>query len=74
MFKTRVFDLAPAAGYPTDDALAEAMGLSPAFVSRVRNGTRQVGPGFIAGALRAFPGCTFDDLFVVEGRDPAAVA
>jgi hypothetical protein len=50
------------------------MDVSEALVSRVKNEERGVNRTFIAGALRAFPGKTFDDLFVIEPDEPASVA
>lgn len=70
--RTRVFELAAAHGYANDAELADAMGISGAQVSRVRNGQRDVGQTFIIGALRAFPKLSQGDLFYVESLEPAA--
>lgn len=67
--RTRVFDLAEAEGYSTLTRLAIAMGVSLATVSRVRAEKVGAGTDFIAGALRAFPGRKFEDLFIFETGD-----
>ncbi len=72
--RTRVFDIAKEHGYENARQLATAMDVSEALVSRVKNEERGVNRTFIAGALRAFPGKTFDDLFVIEPDEPASVA
>lgn len=64
--QTRVFELAPEYGYKSDRALAAAMGVSPALVSRVRNGILGINDTFITGALRAFPDKSLDDLFFAK--------
>lgn len=69
--RTRVFDLAKDAGW-SGAALADAMGMSEATVSLVRSNKREIGQRFIAGALRAFPSLSFDDLFWYE-RSPEQV-
>jgi transcriptional regulator with XRE-family HTH domain len=70
--KTRVFDIAARQGM-TLTALAEAMDLSVAAVSRVRKGSLNGGAGsrgvssvFIAGAQRAFPTFAYGELFYIE--------
>jgi hypothetical protein len=70
---TSVFRLAGSYGYKSDRALAQAMGLSAAQVSRVRAGKRGINNSFIAGAQRAFPDKTLDELFVIqpEGTEDA---
>lgn len=46
--------------------LARLMGLSLSEVYRIRQGERRIGPQFIVGALTAFPGRKFEDLFYIE--------
>lgn len=82
--RTRVFQYKVSAGFRTDKELAQAMGISQAVVSRTL--TYELDPRdeagqppsvlFIQGALRAFLGKTFEDLFYVEAddREPAAVS
>ncbi len=48
------------------------MGRDVAELSRVKNHERGVSAGFIEGALRAFPGKSFDDLFITESNDTDA--
>lgn len=63
------------AGISTDDALAKAMGVNPATVSRVLRGTAVPGERFIAGLLLVFGVECFGDLFeVVNSTDDEAVA
>ncbi|MFC5993518.1 transcriptional regulator [Pseudonocardia hispaniensis] len=58
-----------AAGLVTDTALADAMGIHKASVSRTLAGKSQLGGNFIGGLLRAFPGLTFEDLFTLGADD-----
>ena len=60
--KTRIFELAHN-HYKNLSDLAEAMGISVSQIYRVRQGKRRINQGFIVGAMRAFPGYEFDDLF-----------
>ena len=69
-----VFALAVERGYKSDRALAKAMGVSPAMLSRVRAGKRGISSAFIAGARRAFPDVSLDDMFTVDSREPELVA
>lgn len=66
--RTRVFELAPAYGYQNNKELARAMGISEAQVSRVQRGLRGINGTFIAGARRAFPDRTLDELFPSEEK------
>lgn len=43
--------------------LAQAMEISVSQVYRVQEGKRNINCRFIIGAIKAFPGCSFDDLF-----------
>ncbi len=63
--QTKVFELAPKR-YRNLTLLAEAMGLSVSQVYRVRKGERSISEVFIVGALKAFPGYGFNDLFVLD--------
>ncbi|WP_121010755.1 helix-turn-helix domain-containing protein [Saccharothrix australiensis] len=53
------------AGYPSDYALAKAMGVNRSTVARVLNGELRPGPAFIGGALTALAPMQFEDLFEV---------
>ncbi len=63
--KTRVFEFYNG-NYTNINGLARAMGLSVSQVYRVRQGRRPVNVKFIIGALKAFPGYKFDDLFYID--------
>lgn len=69
--KTRVFDLAGQYGYTTDKALADAMGVTPSMVCRVKAGEQKITGTFVDGALRAFSDKSLDDLFYAEDCEPA---
>jgi hypothetical protein len=78
LLKTRVFDLCPGR-YKNLSELAQAMGISVSQVYRVQEGKRNINCKFIIGAIKAFPGYSFDDLFyfipeVPTGKDSRAVA
>lgn len=62
ILKTRVFDLYPR-NYSNLTELAQAMEISVSQVYRVLEGKRSINRAFIIGAVKAFPGCKFDDLF-----------
>lgn len=70
VLRTRVFELYPRY-YPTLSHLAHVMGISVSEVSRVRSGKRGINQKFIIGALTAFPGSSFDDLFYLAPGLPA---
>jgi len=63
--KTRVFEFYNGE-YANLNGLARAMGLSGSQVYRVRQDRRPVSVRFIIGALKAFPGYKFDDLFYID--------
>ena len=63
--KTRVFDIYYSK-YDNLSALAQAMELSPSYISRVRSGKRSINEKFIIGAKKAFPEKKLDDLFYFE--------
>jgi predicted transcriptional regulator len=70
ILKTRVFDLY-AERYRNLSELAEAMELSVSQVYRVVEGKRNINRKFIIGAIKAFPGYKFDDLFYFVAETPA---
>jgi hypothetical protein len=78
LLKTRVFDLCPER-YRNLSELAQAMEISVSQVYRVQDGKRKINCKFIVGAIKAFPGCSFDDLFyfvpeMPVGKDSRTVA
>jgi hypothetical protein len=78
LLKTRVFDLCPGR-YKNLSELAQAMEISVSQVYRVQEGKRNINCKFIIGAIKAFPGYSFDDLFyfipeVPAGKDSRPVA
>ncbi len=62
ILKTKVFNLY-VNNYRNLSELAEAMEISVSQVYRVLEGTRNINRKFIIGAMKAFPGYKFDDLF-----------
>lgn len=62
LLKTRVFDL-HVRNYSNLSELARAMEISVSQVYRVLEGKRNINRKFIIGAMKAFPGYKFDDLF-----------
>ena len=70
LLKTRVFDLC-LERYKNLTELADAMGISVSQVYRVQEGKRNINYKFIIGAKKAFPGCSFDDLFYFVSEVPA---
>ncbi|HEY55534.1 MAG TPA: hypothetical protein G4N91_04610 [Dehalococcoidia bacterium] len=70
LLKTRVFDLY-SGKYKNLSELAGAMDISVSQVYRVLEGKRNINRKFIIGAIEAFPGYKFDDLFYFE---PEALA
>lgn len=65
--RTRLFQRhAELTGYTTPAALATAMRVHRATVTRVLAGQQAVGASFVAGALTAFPDLTFSDLFEIQ--------
>lgn len=63
--KTRVFEIY-LSKYDNLTALAQAMELSPSYISRVRNGKRSINEKFIIGAKKAFSEYKLDELFYFE--------
>lgn len=67
--KTRIFELNH--GYYRNlSELARAMGISVSQIYRVQEGKRNINQKFIVGAMRAFPGYKFDDLFYLDSTPP----
>lgn len=62
ILKTRVFELY-ARRYRNLSELAKAMEISVSQIYRVLEGKRNINRKFIIGAIKAFPGYKFDDLF-----------
>jgi predicted transcriptional regulator len=62
ILKTRVFDLY-VGRYRNLSELAKAMEISVSQIYRVFEGKRNINRKFIIGAIKAFPGYKFDDLF-----------
>jgi predicted transcriptional regulator len=62
ILKTKVFNLY-VNNYRNLSELAEAMEISVSQVYRVLEGKRNINRKFIIGAMKAFPGYKFDDLF-----------
>jgi transcriptional regulator with XRE-family HTH domain len=50
----------------TDTELAELMEVNRSQIWRVKRGENHPGENFIAGALKAFPEASFDDLFFLD--------
>jgi transcriptional regulator with XRE-family HTH domain len=65
--KTRIFELNL---YRNSSELAQAMGISVSQIYRVQEGKRHINEKFIIGAMRAFPGYKFDDLFYLDSTLP----
>jgi hypothetical protein len=70
LLKTRIFDLCPTR-YKNLSELAQAMGISVSQVYRVQDGKRNINCKFIIGAIKAFPGYSFDELFYFVPEVPA---
>jgi len=69
IIKTRVFQLCNGR-YRNLTELAGTMGLSISQVYRVREGKRSINHKFIVGAIKAFPGRKFDELFYLAPEQP----
>jgi len=69
ILKTRVFNLY-VRNYRNLSELAGAMGISVSQVYRVLEGKRNINRKFIIGAMKAFPGYKFDDLFYFVPEAP----
>ena len=69
LLKTKVFNLY-VSNYRNLSELAEAMEISVSQVYRVLEGKRNINQKFIIGAMKAFPGYKFDDLFYFVPKVP----
>jgi predicted transcriptional regulator len=69
ILKTRVFTLC-VRNYKNLSELARAMEISVSQVYRVLEGKRNINRKFILGAMKAFPGYKFDDLFYFVAETP----
>lgn len=69
ILKTRVFTLC-VRNYKNLTELARAMEISVSQVYRVLEGKRNINRKFIIGAMKAFPGYKFDDLFYFVPETP----
>lgn len=69
IIKTRIFELCNG-DFKNLTELAGAMRLSTSQVYRVREGKRRINQKFIVGAIKAFPGRKFDDLFYLAPEQP----
>jgi len=67
--KTRIFELCDG-NYQNLSELARKMGISVSQIYRVREGKRNINQKFIVGAIKAFPGYKFDDLFYFSPESP----
>ncbi len=65
---TRIFELSNGK-YQNLSELAQVMGISVSQIYRVKEGKRNINQKFIIGAIRAFPGYTFDDLFYLRSEN-----
>lgn len=63
--ETKIFELCNG-NYRNLSTLAQAMGISVSQIYRVRQGKRNINQKFIIGAVKAFPGHKFDDLFYLS--------
>jgi hypothetical protein len=69
ILKTRVFTLC-VRNFKNLSELAGAMDISVSQVYRVLEGKRNINRKFIIGAMKAFPGYKFDDLFYFVPEAP----
>jgi len=67
--QTKIFELLHN-HYKNLSELAQAMGISVSQLYRVRQGKRNINQKFIIGAIKAFPGYKFDDLFYFAPKLP----
>lgn len=56
-------------GLRTDAQVAEAFGVERSMVNRIRRGVLRPNASFVAGALRAWRGVRFEELFVPVERE-----
>jgi len=62
IIRTRIFELCNG-DYRNLSELAQVMGISVSQIYRVREGKRSINQKFIIGAVKAFPGRKFEELF-----------
>ena len=62
LVKMKVFEMCDGK-YKNLSELARTMGISVSQIYRVRQGKRRINQKFLIGAIKAFPGQKFDDLF-----------
>ncbi len=62
LVKTKVFEMCDGK-YKNLSELARTMGISVSQIYRVRQGKRSINQKFLIGAIKAFPGQKFEDLF-----------
>jgi len=62
--KTRVFDIYRGK-FKNMTELAKAMGVSPGYIYKVKQGKRGINHQFILGVMSVFPGC-LDDYFYID--------
>ena len=67
--RTKIFELAHSR-YKNLSEVAQVMGISVSQLYRVRQGKRNINQKFIIGAIKAFPGYKFDDLFYFASESP----
>jgi len=65
--RTKIFEMNH---YKNLAELAQAMTISVSQIYRVQEGKRRINEKFIIGAMRAFPGHRFDDLFYLDTTLP----
>ncbi len=69
--KTKIFELCDGRCQNLSE-LARVMGISVSQIYRVRQGKRNINQKFITGAMKAFPGHKFDDLFYFSSEPSTA--
>lgn len=62
LVKTKVFEMCDGK-YKNLSELARTMGIWVSQIYRVRQGKRSINQKFLIGAIKAFPGQKYDDLF-----------
>jgi len=69
--KTRVFELIEGKDTSLSE-LAHDMGISVSQIYRVKTGKRNINQKFIAGAMKAFPQYSMDELFFITLEAPSS--
>ena len=70
IIRTRIFQLY-SEDYRSLSELAQVMGISVSQIYRVREGKRGINQKFIIGAIKAFPGRRFEELFYLVPESSA---